>query len=128
MNRTSSNFRGGKRIWFPVPRIFPHPSHPPPLPSPLSQAELEDLSFAVLYPEEHARVAALVRSRQDPAALEALVATVKAGLEARGIQYEDISGRPKNLYGLWQKMQKDGVQDVDKVRGGMWGSAAGADL
>lgn len=71
----------------------------------------------MLYPEEHARVAALVRSRQDPAALEAMVATVKAGLEARGIQYEDISGRPKNLYGLWQKMQRDGVQDVDKVRG-----------
>ena len=82
--------------------------------SPL-QAELEDLSFAVLYPSEHRRVANLVSSRQDPAALEATIQAIKAGLEQRGIKYEDISGRPKNLYGIWQKMLKDGVSDVDKV-------------
>ena len=89
-----------------------------------SQAELEDLSFAVLYPEEHSRVAAMVRSRQDPEALEATVQAVKAGMEAKGIKYEDISGRPKNLYGIWQKMLKDGVTNVDKV----WNLGDDADL
>ena len=79
------------------------------------QAELEDLSFAVLNPEEHARVSSMVSSRQDPVALEATVQAVKAGMEAKGIKYEEISGRPKNLYGIWQKMLKDGVSNVDKV-------------
>ena len=88
-------------------------------PSPPPQAELEDLAFAVLNPEEHARVAAMVSSRQDPVALEATVQAVKAGMEAKGIKYEDISGRPKNLYGIWQKMLKDGVTNVDKVSIGL---------
>ena len=61
-------------------------------------------------------MSSMVSSRQDPVALEATVQTVKAGLEAKGIKYEEISGRPKNLYGIWQKMLKDGVSNVDKVR------------
>ena len=69
----------------------------------------------MLNPAEHRRVADMVSSRQDPTALEATVQTIKAGLEKRGIKYEDISGRPKNLYGIWQKMLKDGVSNVDKV-------------
>ena len=59
-----------------------------------------------------------VRSRQDPAALEATIQAIKAGLDEQGIKYADISGRPKNLYGIWQKMVNDGVTNVDTVRGG----------
>eukprot|EP00983_Pelagomonas_calceolata_P127388 1161398-Pelagomonas_calceolata.AAC.5 len=30
-------------------------------------------------------------------------------------QYEDISGRPKNLYGIWQKMRSSGKSSLDQV-------------
>jgi GTP pyrophosphokinase len=79
------------------------------------KAELEDLSFAVLYPEEYSRVKCMVSSRQDSAALFATVQAIKAGLEERGIQYEEISGRPKNLYGIWQKMNTNNATNVDKI-------------
>jgi hypothetical protein len=58
----------------------------------------------------------MVSSRQDSAALFATVQAIKAGLEERGIQYEEISGRPKNLYGIWQKMNTNNATNVDKVR------------
>lgn len=61
-----------------------------------------------------------VRSRQDPAALEATIQAIKAGLDEQGIKYADISGRPKNLYGIWQKMVNDGVTNVDTVCGGYY--------
>lgn len=53
--------------------------------------------------------------RQNPAALEQTIAKIKAGLDARGLQYEDISGRPKNLYGIWQKMKALGIKDVSQI-------------
>lgn len=79
------------------------------------KAELEDLAFALLHPKECEDVRSQVRSRQDPAALEATVSSIKAALDERGIKYEDISGRPKNLYGIWSKMKADGVSKVDSV-------------
>ncbi|GAX83616.1 hypothetical protein CEUSTIGMA_g11040.t1 [Chlamydomonas eustigma] len=79
------------------------------------KAELEDLSFAVLYPEQYSQVKCMVSSRQDSAALEATVQAIKAGLEEKGIQYEEISGRPKNLYGIWQKMIKNNESNVDRI-------------
>jgi len=30
-------------------------------------------------------------------------------------QYEDISGRPKNLYGIWQKMRSSGKSSLEQV-------------
>jgi len=54
--------------------------------------------------------------RQDsPEALEATITRIKAGLDARGVQYEDISGRPKNLYGIWQKMRSSGKASLEQV-------------
>mmetsp|Transcript_19384 Transcript_19384/g.33486 ORF Transcript_19384/g.33486 Transcript_19384/m.33486 type:complete len:777 (+) Transcript_19384:216-2546(+) len=79
------------------------------------KAELEDLAFAVLHPEEHARVQHAMTARQDPAALEATIARIKEQLDARGLPYEDISGRPKSLYGVWCKMEAGGITDMDKV-------------
>lgn len=79
------------------------------------KAELEDLAFQALYPEEFENVRAQVSSRQDPAALEATIQAIKSGLDKQNIKYEDISGRPKNLYGVWCKMVNDGVTTVDKI-------------
>lgn len=49
-----------------------------------------------------------VRTRQDPVALETAINSIKGALQAQGVAYEDISGRPKNLYGIFMKLQKDG--------------------
>ena len=78
------------------------------------KAELEDLAFGTLHPEEHARVKAMVRDRQDSAALESTIQAVKDALDKKQIKYEDISGRPKSLYGIWRKMVEDGTH-ADKV-------------
>ncbi|KXZ51474.1 hypothetical protein GPECTOR_12g437 [Gonium pectorale] len=72
------------------------------------KAELEDLAFSVLHPEEYTWLKGAVGSRQDPAALEATINKIKLELQEQGVAYEDISGRPKNLYGIYSKLQKDG--------------------
>uniref|UniRef100_A0A7S3R7J4 RelA/SpoT domain-containing protein n=1 Tax=Dunaliella tertiolecta TaxID=3047 RepID=A0A7S3R7J4_DUNTE len=79
------------------------------------KADLEDLAFAVIHPEEHRALSEQVAQRQDSEALEATITRIKAGLDARGVQYEDISGRPKNLYGIWQKMRSSGKSSLDQV-------------
>ena len=69
--------------------------------------QLEDLAFRYLEPEKYSRVADLVNQRR--AQREALVSQItrkiqeelgKAGLKA------EVSGRPKHLYGIFQKMEK----------------------
>ncbi|EFJ40309.1 hypothetical protein VOLCADRAFT_78003 [Volvox carteri f. nagariensis] len=72
------------------------------------KAELEDLAFSVLHPEEYTWLKNAVRSRQDPVALEATINAIKGALHSHGVKYEDISGRPKNLYGIYSKLKKDG--------------------
>ncbi|KAG2483881.1 hypothetical protein HYH03_017275 [Edaphochlamys debaryana] len=72
------------------------------------KAELEDLAFSVLHPEEYTWLKQAVAPRQDPAVLETTINSIKSGLQAHGVQYEDISGRPKNLYGIYTKLVKDG--------------------
>mmetsp|Transcript_3470 Transcript_3470/g.7564 ORF Transcript_3470/g.7564 Transcript_3470/m.7564 type:complete len:710 (-) Transcript_3470:1192-3321(-) len=79
------------------------------------KAELEDLAFSVLHPEEYEQLREQVQPRQDPAMLEATIQAIKAGMDQAGVPYEDISGRPKNLYGIWQKMKKDGHTSLDQV-------------
>nr|AOP12447.1 RSH [Haematococcus lacustris] len=79
------------------------------------KAELEDLAFAVLHPEECEALREQVAKRQNPVALEATITAIKSGLDARGLRCEDISGRPKNLWGIWCKMQSSGITSLDKV-------------
>jgi GTP pyrophosphokinase/guanosine-3',5'-bis(diphosphate) 3'-pyrophosphohydrolase len=56
-----------------------------------------------------------VSRRQDPAALEATIAKIQARLAEKGVRCEDISGRPKNLYGIWTKMRDGRIQSLDQV-------------
>ncbi|MCX7911751.1 MAG: bifunctional (p)ppGpp synthetase/guanosine-3',5'-bis(diphosphate) 3'-pyrophosphohydrolase [Dehalococcoidales bacterium] len=69
--------------------------------------QLEDLSFQYLKPEEYSRISRLVDTKRTEReafiarAIELLRAEfVRAGLPA------EISGRPKHLYSIYQKMQK----------------------
>jgi GTP diphosphokinase / guanosine-3',5'-bis(diphosphate) 3'-diphosphatase len=70
--------------------------------------ELEDLSFKYLEPEAYRQMQELVADKRTDR--EARLAGVAAKLRERliqlGIRCHDISGRPKHLYGIYQKMQR----------------------
>jgi (p)ppGpp synthase/HD superfamily hydrolase len=82
------------------------------------KAELEDLSFKTLNPEEYQMVADAVAARaataagpgdgsgSSPSSLSAGINELTAALSAAGLQVVDVSGRVKNVYGVWKKVQK----------------------
>jgi hypothetical protein len=83
--------------------------------------ELEDRAFRALHPAEHAELRDGLERMQRPEALVGLVDTLRSELQAAGVEYLDLSGRPKHLYGVWRKMEAKGypagrVQDVRGVR------------
>jgi (p)ppGpp synthase/HD superfamily hydrolase len=75
------------------------------------KAELEDLSFKALNPEEYELVSQAVAARtaaQAAAAggLAAGIDQLTAALQEAGVEVVDVSGRVKNVYGVWKKIQK----------------------
>jgi len=70
--------------------------------------ELEDLSFKYLEPEAYRQMQELVAEKRTDreARLAKVTEILRAGLEQSGIQCIDINGRPKHLYGIYQKMQR----------------------
>ena len=72
--------------------------------------QLEDLSFRYLEPEAYKRIARSVQERR--AERERYIARVvdvlKAQIEAHGIHGE-VFGRPKHLYGIYQKIRNRGT-------------------
>lgn len=78
------------------------------------KAELEDLSFAVLHPDEYALLKEQMRHRQDASVLEGIINKVKAMLDVQAVKYEDISGRSKSLYGVYLKL-KEGKSTAESV-------------
>jgi guanosine-3',5'-bis(diphosphate) 3'-pyrophosphohydrolase len=74
--------------------------------------QLEDLSFRYLAPERYRQIAKLVAARR--AQREKFIAQVIKILERefkrQGLRAE-ISGRPKHIYSIYQKMQRYAAQD-----------------
>lgn len=70
--------------------------------------ELEDLAFKYLEPEAYRQVQELVAEKRTDreARLDTVLATLRSGLEQVGIHSLELSGRPKHLYGIYQKMQR----------------------
>lgn len=70
--------------------------------------ELEDLAFKYLEPEAYRQMQDLVAEKRADREirLTKVTAILSAGLEQSGIQCIDINGRPKHLYGIYQKMQR----------------------
>jgi len=67
--------------------------------------QLEDLSFATLYPKQFDEIVRMVEERQPER--DALLATVVAELEEalrRAKIKADVSGRPKHYYSIYEKM------------------------
>jgi GTP pyrophosphokinase len=77
--------------------------------------ELEDLAFRYLEPEKYREIARLLATRRVTREryIAQAIAILDAELKRAGIQAE-ISGRPKHIYSIYQKMQRRGV-DFNQV-------------
>ncbi|MBF2062929.1 MAG: bifunctional (p)ppGpp synthetase/guanosine-3',5'-bis(diphosphate) 3'-pyrophosphohydrolase [Calothrix sp. C42_A2020_038] len=70
--------------------------------------ELEDLAFKYLEPEAFRQIQYLVAEKRDAREdrLKKVSDTLRSRLVEAGIQCTDVSGRPKHLYSIYQKMQR----------------------
>lgn len=72
--------------------------------------QLEDLAFKYAYPEEFERLVERVARTRDEreADVREAVRMLRERLDSEGIQAE-IHGRPKHLYSIWNKIQKQEI-------------------
>jgi GTP pyrophosphokinase len=72
------------------------------------KAELEDLAFKFLEPEEYQALAGQVAGKrvEREEMIAALQGPLMQELRRAGIEDVDVSGRPKHLWSIWQKMRK----------------------
>jgi GTP diphosphokinase / guanosine-3',5'-bis(diphosphate) 3'-diphosphatase len=70
--------------------------------------ELEDLCFKYLEPEAYEEIKALIAERRTDreARIARVTDTLRSRLEQQKIQVVEIKGRPKHLYGIYQKMER----------------------
>jgi guanosine-3',5'-bis(diphosphate) 3'-pyrophosphohydrolase len=85
--------------------------------------ELEDLSFKYLEPEAYRQMQIYVTDKRTDreTRLKEVAATLRERMEQSGIRVFDVSSRPKHLYGIYRKMerqQKDfsEIYDVAAIR------------
>jgi len=85
--------------------------------------ELEDLTFKYLEPEQYQRMETLVaETRSERAAqINKVSELLRSHLVEMGLTNFEISGRPKHLYGIYEKMERSAKQyeeiyDVSAVR------------
>ena len=73
--------------------------------------ELEDLSFAVLYPRKYADIQQMVQTRKSDRERLMRVANEELTAALADVDIEaDISGRTKHFYSVFQKMQQKGKE------------------
>jgi hypothetical protein len=77
------------------------------------KAELEDACFQVLHAAEHDAVAGRLHGGAEAAGVAASRAALADALAAAGVHTLDLSGRPKNLYSIWRKMERKGLPLAD---------------
>ncbi|MDQ3138639.1 MAG: RelA/SpoT family protein, partial [Gemmatimonadota bacterium] len=72
------------------------------------KAELEDLAFKFLEPDDYRELANLVASKraQREQTILKLRAPLEHELKRAGIDWYEVTGRPKNLWSIFQKMRK----------------------
>ena len=70
--------------------------------------ELEDLCFKYLEPEAYEEIKALIAERRADreARITQVTQTLRSRLENQKINVVELKGRPKHLYGIYQKMQR----------------------
>lgn len=79
------------------------------------KAELEDLAFAQLHPEDHRRLVEELQQREAVALsrIEEIRSAILKMLEEQSIPGE-VRGRIKHLYSIWSKLRRQGI-GVDRV-------------
>jgi GTP pyrophosphokinase len=80
------------------------------------KGEIEDAAFQFAYPEEYAKVHALIDERQKALAvsLETALAELRRELGTTSIHVAKIDYRIKHAYSLWRKLQKYDM-NIDKI-------------
>ncbi len=85
--------------------------------------ELEDLAFKYLEPEAYREVQGLVAEKRADReeTLAKVVEILRERLDSAAVSYVDLSGRPKHLYSIYQKMQRQQkefheIYDISAVR------------
>jgi GTP pyrophosphokinase len=76
--------------------------------------ELEDLSFRFLEPAAYKRIAKMLEEKriERESFVEAAIIRLRAELAAAGIKAE-VSGRPKHIYSIWNKMRGKSLDFAD---------------
>jgi guanosine-3',5'-bis(diphosphate) 3'-pyrophosphohydrolase len=72
------------------------------------KAELEDLAFKFLEPDEYRKLAKLIvqKRKERESLIEEMAQPLRARLAEAGIKVYEASGRPKHLWSIFKKMQK----------------------
>jgi GTP pyrophosphokinase len=80
------------------------------------KAELEDLAFQYAYPQEYARVEQLVAQTraERQSEVDEAVRILRETLVREGLPDAHVTGRPKHLYSIYQKMQQQSL-DFDDI-------------
>lgn len=85
--------------------------------------EMEDLSFRFLYPDLYKKIASQLDEKRVERALfiKEAIERIKHELESLGVLNAQVSGRPKHIYSIWNKMRKkeldfSEVYDVRAIR------------
>ena len=85
--------------------------------------ELEDLAFKMLHPQEFRDISQQLASKRSEreARLNTTVELLRQQLSEAGLAQIDVNGRPKHLYGIWNKMKRQNkafheIYDVAAVR------------
>jgi len=70
--------------------------------------ELEDLCFKYLEPEDFEKIKALIAERRTDreARIAQVTETLRSRMSIQKIEVVELKGRPKHLYGIYQKMQR----------------------
>ncbi|MBF2055946.1 MAG: bifunctional (p)ppGpp synthetase/guanosine-3',5'-bis(diphosphate) 3'-pyrophosphohydrolase [Cyanobacterium sp. T60_A2020_053] len=85
--------------------------------------ELEDLSFKYLHPEDYQEIRNLIAERRSDreARISQVMEKVNEGLQQYNVTPLEVKGRPKHLYGIYEKMQRqnkefDQIFDIAALR------------
>eukprot|EP00250_Pteridium_aquilinum_P007630 c17304_g1_i1 orf=230-2401(-) len=83
------------------------------------KAELEDLCFKHLKPQEYQQLADKLAGGCRESTIIAAIEKLEKNLLEQGVLFHDLSGRRKNLYGIYTKMMRDGknLEEVYDLQG-----------